>query len=249
MAGENPEDERDRRARRVPVEDEVGAVPGPDHGPGDEPAARVRADGGRAVSGRRGAGASRISRPVVGVVTAGFAGREGRHPAGRSHRRRWPATRVDTWEQFFIAIGTRAEPRGADRPAARRPRADAQGDAGAAPGRAAFEIGDIGVLPNVHPHVASVVAGEPAEQGRPQGRRRRRRRRRRSRSRSRRSCSDAIAKHPEQPIDADDPARRRSRMTIVRSTPRQARRRAAGSASASATTIKSIKPGAVEAVS
>ena len=36
MAGENPEDARTRRSRRVPVEDEVAALPGPGDGPGHE---------------------------------------------------------------------------------------------------------------------------------------------------------------------------------------------------------------------
>ena len=39
MAGDSPDGERDGPPRRVPVEDQVGAVSGADHGPGDEPAA------------------------------------------------------------------------------------------------------------------------------------------------------------------------------------------------------------------
>lgn len=70
---------------------------------------------------------------------------------------------VNTWEQFFMAVGS-------------HPNRDIAIDLvrnGQAltrrvtpivpPGQSRFEVGDIGVLPNVHPHVASVSAGEPAE--------------------------------------------------------------------------------------
>ncbi len=93
MAGENPEDGPHGPRRRVPVEDQVGAVPGADHGPGDEPRPGRRAAGGRAVSGRRGAGL-RGSAAGRRRGHARFAGREGRHPPRRPHRlRRRPAGR------------------------------------------------------------------------------------------------------------------------------------------------------------
>jgi regulator of sigma E protease len=71
--------------------------------------------------------------------------------------------RVDTWEQFLIAIGTRPN---------RELTLDLLHEGQAVtrrvtptvpPGQSRFEVGDIGVLPNVHPHVRSVNAGEPAD--------------------------------------------------------------------------------------
>jgi regulator of sigma E protease len=74
--------------------------------------------------------------------------------------------RVDTWEQFFIAIGTRP-----NRELTLELLRDGQAITkkvtptvpAAPPGQSRFEVGDIGVLPDVHPHVRSVNAGEPAE--------------------------------------------------------------------------------------
>ena len=51
--GREPGRRADGRAGRVPVEGQVAAVPGPDHGTGDEPRARRRRDGARALPGRR----------------------------------------------------------------------------------------------------------------------------------------------------------------------------------------------------
>ena len=68
MAGENPEDvARDGTAsrqalRRIPVEDQVGALPGAHHGTRDEHPARVRAHGGRALPGRREGRPTKTSR-------------------------------------------------------------------------------------------------------------------------------------------------------------------------------------------
>jgi regulator of sigma E protease len=67
---------------------------------------------------------------------------------------------VETWDQFSIAIGTRPDRDvrlgilrdGKETSAVVNPVADKR-----------FGIGDIGVLPNVHPHIASVNPGEPAE--------------------------------------------------------------------------------------
>jgi regulator of sigma E protease len=67
---------------------------------------------------------------------------------------------VPTWERFFLTIGTKAE---------REVRLRVLRDGGeeritvtpAAQGR--FEIGDLGVLPDVYPSVSSVIAGERAE--------------------------------------------------------------------------------------
>jgi regulator of sigma E protease len=67
---------------------------------------------------------------------------------------------VDTWDAFYMAIGTRANRdvpitllRGAQTVAVTvRPNA-----------RTRFEVGDIGVLPDVNPHVRAVIPGDPAE--------------------------------------------------------------------------------------
>ena len=82
-----------RRARRVPVEDQVAAFPGAHHGSRDEPPARGHRDGRRAGAGRRGA---RVSRRAAGGRRreARFAGGEGGPAARRSDpdggRRRGP---------------------------------------------------------------------------------------------------------------------------------------------------------------
>src|SRR3954465_14086904 len=68
--------------------------------------------------------------------------------------------RVDTWEQFFVTVGTRANHQveigllrqGLDVTKSVTPVADDKGR---------FEIGDIGVLPNVHPHLVAISDGEP----------------------------------------------------------------------------------------
>jgi regulator of sigma E protease len=69
---------------------------------------------------------------------------------------------VTTWEQLFIGVGTRTNreiPIGLIRDGARSvvkvtPLASSE---------SRFEIGDIGVLPNVHPSIRAVNAGEPAD--------------------------------------------------------------------------------------
>jgi regulator of sigma E protease len=67
---------------------------------------------------------------------------------------------VDTWEDFFLGIGTRANREVAitllrdGKPMSVNVRPNAQ---------TRFEVGDIGVLPDVNPLVDSVVKGDPAE--------------------------------------------------------------------------------------
>jgi regulator of sigma E protease len=70
--------------------------------------------------------------------------------------------RVDTWEQFFLAIGTRPNVEltiDLTRQGKERAR---QVTTGTRP-EEKYEIGDIGVLPDTHPNVARVTPGEPAE--------------------------------------------------------------------------------------
>ena len=78
MAGESPEEERTRQVGRIPLEDEVGAVPGALRGTGDEPHSRGRGHGDRPAPGRR---------------SAGFRGSAGR---GRRGRARIPGRRAPT---------------------------------------------------------------------------------------------------------------------------------------------------------
>jgi regulator of sigma E protease len=99
--------------------------------------------------------------PIVGAVLAASPGeRAGIQPGDRivsvaGHG-------VDNWEQFSIAIGSRANREvpigllrnGLDVTLKVTPVPP--------PGESRFEVGDIGVLPNVHPHVPSVNPGEPA---------------------------------------------------------------------------------------
>jgi len=100
---------------------------------------------------------------VVGVVkTDSPAAHAGIQPGDRivtvgGHR-------VDTWEEFFVSIGTRAnrevqvglQRNGTDVTKTVTPVPD---------DKARFEIGDIGVLPNVHPHLLAISAGEPGDKG------------------------------------------------------------------------------------
>jgi membrane-associated protease RseP (regulator of RpoE activity) len=72
---------------------------------------------------------------------------------------------VDTWEQFDLAIGARPNREvtlgllrnGLEATRVLTPTV--------LPGQSRFEIGDIGVLPNVHPHLLNVNAGEPGARG------------------------------------------------------------------------------------
>jgi regulator of sigma E protease len=100
--------------------------------------------------------------PVVGVVSAGS-------PAAEKDIR--PGDRivsvaghpVDTWEQLLVAIESRSNREvsigllrnGLELTRQVTPRPQ--------PGNSRFEVGDIGVLPNVHPHIKTLNPGEPAD--------------------------------------------------------------------------------------
>ena len=99
--------------------------------------------------------------PVVGAVTPDS-------PAAKADIRRGDRVltvanrRVETWEQFFIAVGTRPNRevtitlnRGGNELAR-------QVTPGTVPD-SKYEIGDIGVWPDAHPNVPRVTAGEPAD--------------------------------------------------------------------------------------
>jgi regulator of sigma E protease len=97
--------------------------------------------------------------PVVGAVTPGS-------PAERAGIQRGDrimtvaGEAVETWDDLFIAIGTRADRdvpvtllRGGQRLTIQvRPQPETR-----------FEVGNIGVLPDINPIVASVISGQPAE--------------------------------------------------------------------------------------
>ena len=97
--------------------------------------------------------------PVVGAVADGS-------PASRADIK--PGDRilsvanrsVDTWEQFATAIGTR--PDREVRLGILRDGKEISTQVNPVPDKR-FGIGDIGVLPNVHPHIGAVNPGEPAE--------------------------------------------------------------------------------------
>jgi regulator of sigma E protease len=97
--------------------------------------------------------------PVVGAVTAGSpAEGAGIRPGDRILS--VAGEGVDTWEDLFIAVGTRANRDisvaflrdGQTRSVTVRPESDNR-----------FEVGRIGVLPNSNPIISSVIVGEPAE--------------------------------------------------------------------------------------
>jgi len=99
--------------------------------------------------------------PVIGAVMPGS-------PAEKSDLRVGDLIltvanrRVDTWEAFFMAIGARAN----REVAIGLERAGREVELTVTPapaGQSRFEIGDIGVLPNVHPRIPAVSKGEAAD--------------------------------------------------------------------------------------
>jgi S1-C subfamily serine protease len=97
--------------------------------------------------------------PVVGVVVAGSpAERGGIRPQDRIVS--VGGRRTDTWDQFFTAIGSRARRNvaivllreGRELTVQVVPDAETK-----------YEIGEIGVMPDVHPHIRAVTAGDPAD--------------------------------------------------------------------------------------
>jgi regulator of sigma E protease len=103
-----------------------------------------------------------LDRPaVVGAVERGSAAeRAGVRPGDRIER--VAGRRVPTWEDLSVAVGSRA---GRDIPievvrGGERLTLRVTPDA-----RTKYEVGDIGVYPDVHPRIVQVVEGEPAEKG------------------------------------------------------------------------------------
>jgi regulator of sigma E protease len=69
---------------------------------------------------------------------------------------------VNTWEDFYIAVGTRPG-REISLTYVRAGNITTVNVTPVPSKESRFEIGDIGVLPDVHPHIRTVSAGEPAE--------------------------------------------------------------------------------------
>src|SRR5918993_3382315 len=97
--------------------------------------------------------------PVVGAVTPGSAAERVGIRAG-DRILTVAGDEIDTWEDLYIQIGTRPD-RDVALTLLRDGRTEAMSVRPAAEGR--FEVGDIGVLPDVSPSVRSVNPGEPAD--------------------------------------------------------------------------------------
>jgi regulator of sigma E protease len=97
--------------------------------------------------------------PVVGSVTTGSPAEKVGIRAG-DRIVRVGGRRADTWEQFFMLIGGRADRdvpivllrEGREITVRVMPKASG-----------AYDAGDIGVLPDAHPHIAGIIAGQPCE--------------------------------------------------------------------------------------
>jgi len=97
--------------------------------------------------------------PVVGAVASGSPAERGGIQRG-DRILTVAGDQVDTWEDLFLAVGTRADRDvaitllrgGQTQSVTVRPISETR-----------FEVGNIGVLPDINPIVASVIAGEPAE--------------------------------------------------------------------------------------
>ena len=101
-----------------------------------------------------------------------IAGGEERHQARATASSRSPSTSVDTWDQFFDGDrhASRTATSGSD---SLRDGQEHLAHASIRSPTERFEIGDIGVLPNVHPHLGLDHAGEPGRsRGTQVGRRR-----------------------------------------------------------------------------
>ena len=97
--------------------------------------------------------------PVVGQVSAGSAAEKSGIKAG-DHILSVAGRPVKTWDQFFIAVGTR--PNRETPIVIERDGKEISTTVVPTP-QTRFEVGDIGVLPDAHPRISSLVPGSPAE--------------------------------------------------------------------------------------
>ena len=99
---------------------------------------------------------------VVGVVTAGSVAAKSDIQVG-DRIVSVAGRKVDTWDQFLMAVGTKPKREisiGLLRNGLEQTRTVTPG---LLPGQSRFEIGDIGVLPDVHPHLKSVTPNDPGD--------------------------------------------------------------------------------------
>jgi regulator of sigma E protease len=100
--------------------------------------------------------------PVIGVVAKGS-------PAERAGLRSGDRIvsvadhNVDTWEQFLITVGSRPNRELEIKALRNGTEMSTRVTTEVQTAQSKYEIGDIGVFPDVHPHVPSLVAGDPAE--------------------------------------------------------------------------------------
>ena len=160
MAGENPGGRADRVIRRVPVQDEVAAVPGAGDGPGDEPRARGHRHGRRPLQGAQLPAYERLSRRGRRVRAGSVAEAAGLQVGDRVIS--VDGKDVPTWRQFYIAIGHARE-----RPVrlvierdGKRIERQVVPDA-----IDRFDTGAIGVLPVTHPQIDDGPDGQPGDEG------------------------------------------------------------------------------------
>jgi regulator of sigma E protease len=102
--------------------------------------------------------------PVVGAVAAGSAAEKAGIEPGDLIQSVAGHT-VKTWDDVFIAIGTRPNRMIAIQLLHNGLETGKQITPTIPPNAGQFDIGDIGVLPNVHPHLTSTIPGDPADKG------------------------------------------------------------------------------------
>ncbi|MBF8300232.1 MAG: rseP [Acidobacteria bacterium] len=97
--------------------------------------------------------------PVVGAVEPGSPAEEAGIQRGDLILT-VAGDQVDTWDDLFIAVGTRPD---RDVPLTLRRAGQTQSVTVRTVAEGRFEVGNIGVLPDINPIVASVIAGQAAE--------------------------------------------------------------------------------------